>query len=181
MVFEKVVSRGRTLALIGIAVAGLAGCNSGGVLSTPDVTNAPAAGFGEIKTGSEEEFIINVGRRIYFAPGSATVSDEALMTIENQAKWLNSNKRWLVKIQGHADDTGSEAEQKKLSTRRADAVMAALVKRGVDGKRLWTKGYGIERPVTDCDDIACKSQNRRVVVNLRDDYDDSAPSTKRRN
>ncbi|MTI06879.1 OmpA family protein [Roseibium denhamense] len=152
----------------------LTGCNSAG-LSSPDVTNAPADGFANIAPGSEEEFIINVGRRIYFSEGSAAVSDEAKMTIDNQAEWLNKNTKWLVKIQGHADDPGSETAQKTLSTQRGDAVMAALVQRGVDRNRLWVKGYGIERPVTDCDELTCQSQNRRVVVNLREEFDDSAP------
>ncbi|PVB62584.1 OmpA family protein [Labrenzia sp. 011] len=154
---------------------GLAACNSAGGLVSPDVTNAPAAGFVDISPGSEEEFIVNVGRRIYFDQGSAVVTDEARITITKQADWLKKNKKWLVKIQGHADDPGSEAAQKTLSTQRANAVMAELVKLGVSPKRMWVKGYGVERPVTDCDELACKSQNRRVVVNLREEFDDSAP------
>ncbi|MBG6164171.1 peptidoglycan-associated lipoprotein [Labrenzia sp. EL_195] len=154
---------------------GLAACNSAGGLSSPDVTNAPAAGFGQISNGSEEEFIINVGRRVYFDRGSAVVTEEAKMTIKSQADWLKRNKKWLVKVQGHADDPGSEAAQKTLSAKRADAVMAELVSLGVSPKRVWSKGYGVERPVTDCASIECQSQNRRVVVNLRTEYDESAP------
>ncbi|MCK7613050.1 OmpA family protein [Roseibium sediminicola] len=168
--------QGAAIALfIGFA---LAGCNSSGI-SSPNVTNAPAAGFGTISPGSEEEFIINVGRRVYFEKGSAVITDEATITIENQARWLKNNRKWLVKIQGHADDPGSEAAQKTLSTQRANAVMAALVKLGVNPKRMWVKGYGVERPVTDCEEVTCQSQNRRVVVNLREEFDESAPQAKR--
>ncbi|TYC60711.1 OmpA family protein [Rhodobacterales bacterium] len=156
----------------------LAGCNTGGSFSSPDVTNAPVAGFVDISSGSEEDFILNVGRRIYFPEGSAVVTEEARMTIEKQATWLKKNKKWLVKIQGHADDPGSEAAQKTLSTARANAVMAELVKDGVSPKRMWVKGYGVERPVTDCDKLTCQSQNRRVVVNLREEFDDSAPASR---
>ncbi len=159
-------------------VLGLAACNTAGSLSSPDVTNAPAAGFGEISTGSEEEFIINVGRRVYFDRGSAVVTEEAKMTIKNQADWLKRNRKWLVKVQGHSDDPGSEAAQKTLSAQRADAVMAELVSLGVSPKRLWSKGYGVERPVTDCASIECQSQNRRVVVNLREEFDESAPQAR---
>jgi len=170
------LGRGAVIALV--CVFALAGCNSSGV-SSPNVTNAPAAGFGNISPGSEEEFIINVGRRVYFERGSAVVTDEAMITIENQARWLKSNKKWVVKIQGHADDPGSEAAQKTLSTSRGNAVMAALAKLGVNPKRMWVKGYGVERPVTDCDEVTCQSQNRRVVVNLREEFDDSAPQATR--
>ncbi|QFT29959.1 OmpA family protein [Roseibium porphyridii] len=170
---------GQGVIVAGICLLGLAGCNSAGGLTSPDVTNAPAAGFVEIKPGSEEEFIMNVGRRVYFAKGSSVVSDEAKMTLQNQAKWLKDNRKWLVKVQGHADDPGSEAAQKTLSTKRADAVVAELVKLGVPSQRVWAKGYGVERPVTDCDEVACQSQNRRVVVNLREEYDDSAPQARR--
>jgi peptidoglycan-associated lipoprotein len=171
---------GRTTGGICLAVVfglGLASCNTASNLASPNVTNAPAAGFAEIRPGSEEEFIINVGRRIYFDRGSATVSDEAKMTLDNQAKWLKQNKSWLVKVQGHADDPGSEAAQKTLSTQRATAVYNALIERGVNAKRMWVKGYGVERPVTDCDAVTCQSQNRRVVVNLREEFDASAPQS----
>ncbi|WP_420413345.1 OmpA family protein [Roseibium sp.] len=161
--------------LAAVCSFGLAGCNTASNLATPNVTNAPAAGFASIEPGSEEEFIINIGRRIYFDKGSATISSEAKMTIDNQAVWLKQNKKWLVKVQGHADDPGSEAAQKTLSAKRAAAVQSALVQRGVDPKRMWTKGYGVERPVTDCDEVTCQSQNRRVVVNLREEFDASAP------
>ncbi len=170
---------GQGAAVACLCVLGLAGCNSAGGLSSPDVTNAPAAGFVNVSSGSEEEFIVNVGRRVYFSKDSAVVSDEALMTIEKQAAWLKKNKKWLVKLQGHADDGGSEAAEKTLSQKRADAVMAELVKLGVQPKRMWAKGYGIERPVTNCDELTCQSQNRRVVVNLREEFDDSAPQAKR--
>lgn len=171
----KSARSGKVIGLIMICLS-IAGCESVGNLTTPDVTNATAAGFVDMKPGSEEEFMLNVGRRIYFDQGSSTVTDEARMTVVRQAEWLRENKRWLVKIQGHADDPGSEAENKTLSTQRAEAILAALAAQGIDRKRMWAKGYGIERPVTDCDDITCKSQNRRVVVNLREEFDESAPA-----
>ncbi len=166
---------GKALPAVLMSCLVLSGCNSVGNLGTPDVTNATAAGFVDMKPGSEEEFMLNVGRRIFFEQGSSAVTDEAQMTIVRQADWLKKNPRWLVKVQGHADDPGSEAANKTLSTQRAEAVLNALAAQGVNRKRMWAKGYGIERPVTDCDEITCKSQNRRVVVNLREEFDESAP------
>ena len=166
---------GRTMLAVLISCLIISGCNSVDNLGTPDVTHATAAGFVDMKPGSEEEFMLNVGRRIFFEQGSSIVTDEAQMTIVRQADWLKKNPRWLVKVQGHSDDPGSEAANETLSIKRADAVLNALASQGVDRKRMWAKGYGIERPVTDCDEITCQSQNRRVVVNLREEFDESAP------
>ncbi|WP_428424559.1 OmpA family protein [Pararhizobium sp.] len=134
-------------------------------------TNDPAPGFETVSAGSEEDFILNVGRRVYFTQDSATLDSVAKATLDNQAVWLNSNPRWLVKLQGFADDSGSESKMQALSQKRADATMAYLTSKGVDAQRLWAKGYGKDREVRDCTDRSCKVQNRRVVSNLRTQRD----------
>ncbi|WP_438750052.1 OmpA family protein [Pararhizobium sp. O133] len=158
-----------------VALLALAGC------TTPDIaaveepaavpmtgnTNDPAPGFETVSTGSEEEFILNVGRRVYFTQDSANLDSVARATLDKQASWLNQNPRWLAKLQGFADDSGSPAKMTTLSQKRADAAMAYLASKGVDPKRMWAKGYGNDREVRDCNDRSCKVQNRRVVVNLR--------------
>lgn len=168
---------GLTLALTLAAALALGGCETGPV-STPNVTGAPADGFAAIRTGSEEEFILNVGRRTFFAEGSAAIDDTAKSTLDKQADWLNKNKSWKIKLQGFADDPGSEADNTALSARRADAVMAYLVSKGVSADRMWSKGYGKDRIIRDCPDITCKSQNRRVISNLRDEFDGAAPQAR---
>ncbi len=134
-------------------------------------TNDPAPGFENVKLGSEEDFILNVGRRIYFSQDSATLDSVARVTLDNQATWLNNNPNWLLKLQGFADDSGSEAQMQALSQKRADATMAYLASKGVDARRMWAKGYGKDREVRDCEDRSCKVQNRRVVSNLRTQRD----------
>lgn len=167
-------SAGRALGpVLALSLAALAaGCSSGGGLGSPNVTNAPAPGFESVSRGSEEDFIMTVGRRTYFAPGSAALDDTAKRTLDAQAAWLKSHPRWYVKLQGHADDPGSAAQNQSLSQRRADAVMAYLVSQGVNPSQMWSKGYARERLVRDCPDIDCKAQNRRVVSNLRTSRDD---------
>ncbi|WP_425483805.1 OmpA family protein [Hongsoonwoonella zoysiae] len=152
-----------------LAALALSGCNTLEAATTPDVTNATAAGFEKISAGSEQDFIVNVGRRTYFAKGSAALDDTAKMTLDSQAEFLKANPNWYAKIQGFADDPGEEAANVALSQKRADAVMAYLVSKGVAPDRLWAKGYGMERLVRDCDDIECKAQNRRAVTNLREE------------
>lgn len=134
-------------------------------------TDDPAPGFETVAAGSEEDFILNVGRRTYFTQDSATLDSVAKATLDKQAIWLNSNPRWLVKLQGFSDDSGSASKMATLSQQRADAVMAYLSSKGVDPNRMWAKGYGNDREVRDCMERSCKVQNRRVVSNLRTERD----------
>lgn len=142
------------------------------VSTTPDETNQPAPGFENVKAGSEEDFILNVGRRIFFAADSAALDSTASATLDGQAAWLAANPQWLVKLQGFADDSGGDAAQVALSQKRADAAMAYLASKGVAAGRMWAKGYGKDREVRDCAEKSCKVQNRRVVANLRTARDD---------
>lgn len=154
--------------LIGVAVI-LPGCQTGGL--SPNATNAPAPGFANMKTGSEEDFMLNVGRRTYFKGGSATLSSTAKVTLDKQADWLGRHTGWKIKIQGFADDPGSEAANRSLSAKRANAVMSYLASKSVARSRMWAKGYGRDRIVRDCPELECKVQNRRVISNLRTEKD----------
>ena len=76
-----------------------------------------------------------------------------------------------INVNGHTDRLGSPAFNQKLSERRADAVKAYLVSKGVDGSRIETYGFGKTLPVKSCPDqkdrkalIACLEPNRRVEV-----------------
>ena len=64
--------------------------------------------------------------------GSATLDSVAKTTLDSQIAWLNKYPQWLVKLQGFADDSGSDSAQVALSQKRADAVMAYLAAGGVD-------------------------------------------------
>lgn len=162
-------------ALAVIAALALAGCTTARLEPpVPDVTNAPAIGFASIEPGSEEDFILNVGRRTYFAEGSADIDATARTTLDNQIVWLKRYPRWLVKLQGFADDPGTPEQMTALSRRRAEAVMNYLVAGGIARDRLWAKGYGRDRIVRDCPAVECKVQNRRVISNLREEKDGAA-------
>ena len=112
--------------------------------------------------------MLNVGRRVFFAEGSAALDSTARATIRNQVQWLKANPQWKAKIQGFADDPGSDAQQTALSQKRADAVKNDMVSQGIAANRIWAKGYGRDRLVGDCAELECKAQNRRTVTNLQD-------------
>jgi peptidoglycan-associated lipoprotein len=179
-----VSSVSRTTVLAFAAALLVAGCND---VSKPElsvapqpagVTDEPARGYAPVQPGSEEEFILQAGRRIYFASGSAELDDVARETLAIQAAWLNRNPNWLVKLQGFSDDPGTLQANIALSSKRANAVMNYLASQGVNPQRMWAKGSGKERPVRDCPEVSCKAQNRRVIVNLRTEFDDAAPQKK---
>jgi peptidoglycan-associated lipoprotein len=147
-------------------------------VETSGVTDEPATGYTDIKPGSEQDFIMAVGRRVYFASGSAELDDVTRETLDLQAAWLNNNPAWLIKLQGYADDPGGVGANISISDKRANAVMNYLADKGVNPQRMWAKGYGKERQVRDCNNISCKALNRRVVVNLRKEFDEAAPQFK---
>lgn len=176
------LSRSLSLALRASILAGvlaLGACSTTGGLDgspNPDdtlppqdggFTNDPAAGFENVQPGSEQDFILAVGRRIYFTEGSATLDATARTTVDNQIAWLKQYPRWYAKLQGFADDPGGDAAMVRLSQQRADAVMNYMIAGGIPPNRLWAKGYGKERVVRECTERACKVQNRRVITNLR--------------
>ncbi|MFC3265137.1 OmpA family protein, partial [Camelimonas abortus] len=133
-----------------------------------DVTDAPVGDGVNVRPGGREDFIVNVGRRVFFTEGSATLTAIARETLDSQAAWLKRYPHWRAKIQGFADDPGSDRDNLELGMRRARAVMDYLVARGVAAGRLRVKSYGREadRLVRACADEACKAQNRRVITNL---------------
>jgi peptidoglycan-associated lipoprotein len=178
-----VIGRREALCLALACVMGLlAGCASTGGYNArgvaysppPDGTNAPVQGGVNVAPGSEEDFMVNVGRRTFFAQGSADLDDTARVTLDKQAQWLAQYPNWKIKLQGFADDPGTPAAQKSLSQRRAEAVRDYLASRGVAPDRMLAKGYGRDRLVADCTDISCKAQNRRVITNPQESADSAA-------
>ena len=116
--------------------------------------------------GSQQDFVVNVGDRVFFDTDSSELSDQARATLDKQAQWLNNYNRYSFTIEGHADERGTREYNIALGARRAETVREYLISRGVAAARMRTISYGKERPVALCNDISCWSQNRRAVTVL---------------
>ena len=124
------------------------------------------AGAGNAPPGSQQDFVVNVGDRVFFESDSSELSPQSIATLEKQAQWLQSYSQYTFTVEGHADERGTREYNIALGARRAQTVRDYLISRGIQAQRMRTISYGKERPVAVCNDISCWSQNRRVVTVL---------------
>jgi len=116
--------------------------------------------------GSQQDFVVNVGDRVFFETDQTDLTPQARATLDKQAQWLAQYNRYTFTIEGHADERGTREYNIALGARRAQTVREYLISRGIDANRMRTISYGKERPVAVCNDISCWSQNRRAVTVL---------------
>ena len=125
-----------------------------------------AGGAGAATPGSAQDFVVNVGDRVFFDTDSTSLNTEAQTVLGRQAQWLALYPRYTVTVEGHADERGTREYNLALGARRAKAAQDFLVARGVTANRIKTISYGKERPVALCDQDSCWAQNRRAVTVL---------------
>ncbi|MBH0239361.1 peptidoglycan-associated lipoprotein Pal [Methylobrevis albus] len=125
-----------------------------------------AGGAGAATPGSAQDFVVNVGDRIFFETDSSEVNFEARATLDRQAAWLGRYPRYTVNVEGHADERGTREYNLALGARRAKSVNDYLISRGVSPQRLRPVSFGKERPVALCNEASCWAQNRRAVTVL---------------
>lgn len=156
-----VPSRAGRLAFAVAATLALAACSSN--------QNADQSGFGAggaATPGSAQDFVVNVGDRVFFETDSTQLTPTGIATLDKQAQWLNQYPRYTFTIEGHADERGTAEYNYSLGASRAQAARDYLASRGIAPARMRTISYGKTRPVAVCNDISCWSQNRRAVTTL---------------
>jgi peptidoglycan-associated lipoprotein len=140
------------------AAMALAACSS--------TSNQAGLAGGAATPGSQQDFVVNIGDRVFFETDQSDLTPTATATLDKQAQWLSQYSRYSFTIEGHADERGTREYNFSLGARRAQAVRDYLTSRGISGSRMRTVSYGKERPVAVCNDISCFSQNRRAVTVL---------------
>ncbi len=143
-----------------VAALAVAGCAS------KPAEQDQAAAAGSAAPGSEQDFVVNVGDRVFFETDSSELTPQARATLDKQAQWLQNYNRYAFTVEGHADERGTREYNIALGARRAQTVRDYLGSRGVQVSRMRTISFGKERPIAVCDNISCWSQNRRAVTVL---------------
>ncbi|MFO0617463.1 MAG: OmpA family protein [Polyangiaceae bacterium] len=109
----------------------------------------------------ENEIVIN--EQVQFDTGLATIKKVSDPLLDNVAKVMKDHPEITkIEVQGHTDTKGTPQGNTVLSDNRAKAVMAALVKRGIEQKRLVAKGYGQDKPIATNETEDGRAKNRRV-------------------
>ena len=105
---------------------------------------------------------------VLFVPNRSAIEAESGPLLDAIADALKAHPEvTLVNIQGHTDNTGSAAGNQKLSLARAQAVVSALVDRGVEPGRLKAEGFGASQPLVPNDTPENRTKNRRVEFHIK--------------
>jgi OOP family OmpA-OmpF porin len=138
---------------------------------TPEIKPAPVA-----KPEPKKPAVVNLASRELFEFNKATLSDEAKRKLDAEvvAKIKDVGEVRYINVNGHADRLGTAQYNQQLSEKRAEAVRAYLVSKGVEASKVETFGFGKTTPVKSCPDqkdrkalIDCLTPNRRVEVEIQ--------------
>jgi outer membrane protein OmpA-like peptidoglycan-associated protein len=127
----------------------------------------PAAPMPPAAAVQVTERAIELHESIFFARNSDRIEQRSTPLLDEIANVLKAHSEILqVVIEGHTDDRGRPAVNRKVSQRRATAVLLALEARGIDPRRLGTEGFGSDRPIVPNDTDEQRAQNRRVELRI---------------
>ena len=129
-------------AMFAAATAALAAC-----ASKPAPPPPPAPITSQVIPGSVQDFVVNVGDRVYFDTDRYDIRADAQPVLAAQAAWLSRYSAVQIRIEGNCDERGTREYNLALGSRRANSVRDFLVARGVNPARITTISYGKERPI----------------------------------
>jgi len=139
------------------------------VEALPEVLKSPAECSAEITAAQQED-------RILFAPSSASLDASSAGPLDEIARILATCPTVQVSIEGYTDSSGGEDMNRRISQLRADAVLDALLSRGVFLDRMSATGYGEASPIADNDTAEGREANRRIEFRLSTSEPDVDPA-----
>lgn len=130
-------------------------------LTSPDSTYTIAIPLQPIEANASI-----VLKNVFFDTKQSTLKGESVTELQNVVQLMNDNPQLKILISGHTDNVGAPADNLKLSTARAVAVVNYLSSKGIKMDRLQFKGYGETRPVADNATENGRALNRRTELSV---------------
>ncbi len=152
-------------AIIGAVVGGVAGNYIGSRMDrqAEKIENEiPGAQVERVGEGINVTFDESSG--IYFDTNKSNINAKSAETLQKLASIFKEYSDTNVLVEGHTDDTGSDAYNMTLSKQRAESVTAYLASQGVSSGRFTTKWYGEDQPKYDNTTVEGRAKNRRVEL-----------------
>ncbi|HET7505419.1 MAG TPA: OmpA family protein [Kofleriaceae bacterium] len=109
---------------------------------------------------------LDILESVYFTTNRAVIEPRSFALLDDVAAVLRTHDQLKIQVEGHTDSDGDARYNKRLSQRRAEAVVAYLVKQGIAAARLYPMGFGEELPIADNRTAEGRAQNRRVVFTV---------------
>src|SRR5207245_4216330 len=114
--------------------------------------------------------VVTLPSGIFFDSGKSTLKPGAKKKLDRIADQLKSDPAIKVVVEGHTDNTGTATKNMTLSEKRAEAVRAYLVSKGIPEDRITATGKGDSEPVATNKTLAGRQQNRRVELVITRSY-----------
>lgn len=146
--------------IVSLIMMSALGCTHHTGLSNKQVKVIEEKGFKH----SDEGWRLNLPSRLLFKVGSAETNPDHEYALAELVHSLNYYLLPPIKVVGHTDNIGSEADNQKLSEQRAQAIADILIKHGYDPKRLEVIGRGMTQPIVENDTEENRAENRRVTI-----------------
>lgn len=127
-----------------------------------------AAQLAELQAKPTERGMVLTLGDVLFDTGRSTLKPGAMRTVDKLARFLETNPRQKVLVEGHTDNVGGDEFNRSLSLRRAEAVQQALQDRGIDAAQVDVDGLGEGYPVASNASAEGRQRNRRVEVIFSD-------------
>ncbi len=127
----------------------------------PDIIPPP-----KVTVTKEEEKTLNDASKVNFAVNKAVILPNSFSILNKVVDIMNKYPTASLSLEGHTDSDGDDAKNLKLSDDRAASVRAYLIKKGIDGGRMTSKGFGETQPIDESGTKEAKAANRRVKMNI---------------